>query len=388
MREGWTRLRFDEFAENVTERVDNPAEAGVDRYVGLEHLDPDSLAISRWGAPTDVGATKLRFRSGDIIFGKRRVYQKKLAVADFNGICSAHAMVLRARPRAVDPAFLPYLMQTDTFMERALRISVGSLSPTINWPTLAAEMFDLPPRRDQGRIADLLRAEDATAEAMRNLQLESERAQMALFSALVARSEAKETSLGDLLAEPPKNGYSAVESPQPTGHWVLALSALTRSGYRRGELKAVEKSDQMAAAILRAGDLLISRSNTRELVGLPGIFDEDREDVSWPDTMTKVTPDERRLRRRFLEIFLRGPAGRCQIQSLAAGTSSSMKKINGENVRKVRVPVPAVEVQDAIIRGTDSVQAARDMARSRLSQVQQLKRMNLSSALSAKGDDR
>jgi len=77
------------------------SEGGVDRYVGLEHLGSESLTISRWGLPTDVAATKLLFRRGDIILGRRRVYQRKLAVADFDGICSAHALVLRARSEAV-----------------------------------------------------------------------------------------------------------------------------------------------------------------------------------------------------------------------------------------------------------------------------------------------
>ena len=155
---GWTRVRFDQIATQINDRVDNPAEAGVDRYVGLEHLDPDSLRIRRWGEPTDVESTKLRFQPGDIIFGKRRVYQRKVAVADFEGICSAHAMVLRAKPGAVLPEFLPFFMQSDLFMERALSISVGSLSPTINWKALAAEEFLLPPIQEQARLVDMFSA--------------------------------------------------------------------------------------------------------------------------------------------------------------------------------------------------------------------------------------
>lgn len=177
---GWTRVRFDRIATQINDRVDNPAEAGVERYVGLEHLDPDSLRIRRWGEPTDVESTKLRFQPGDIIFGKRRVYQRKVAAADFEGICSAHAMVLRAKPAAVLPEFLPFFMQSDLFMERALSISVGSLSPTINWKVLAAEEFLLPPIQEQARLVEVLVAAnevredlgtvaDSAAMAMRSL---------------------------------------------------------------------------------------------------------------------------------------------------------------------------------------------------------------------------
>jgi restriction endonuclease S subunit len=158
--DGWREVRFDEIAQLVNDRVDNPAEAGVERYVGLEHLDPESLRIRRWGAPTDVEAQKLRFQPCDIIFGKRRAYQRKVAVADFEGICSAHAMVLRAREETVVKEFLPFFMQSDTFFDRALSISVGSLSPTINWKTLAGQKFALPSKAEQRRITDILWAAD------------------------------------------------------------------------------------------------------------------------------------------------------------------------------------------------------------------------------------
>src|SRR5438309_7710864 len=85
LRTDWPMHRFDEMAVIVNDRVDDPSKAGVDRYVGLEHLDSDSLAIRRWGSPDEVEATKLRFRAGDIIFGRRRAYQRKLAVAQFDG---------------------------------------------------------------------------------------------------------------------------------------------------------------------------------------------------------------------------------------------------------------------------------------------------------------
>ncbi|MCC6427078.1 MAG: restriction endonuclease subunit S [Phycisphaerales bacterium] len=156
--------RFDIMATMINDRVDDPAESGVERYVGLEHLDADSLKIRRWGDITDVESTKLRFKPGDIIFGKRRVYQRKLAVADFEGICSAHAMVLRARHEVVLPEFLPFFMQSDLFMDRALAISVGSLSPTINWTDLAAQEFALPPIEAQWQLLRQLRSFDATCE--------------------------------------------------------------------------------------------------------------------------------------------------------------------------------------------------------------------------------
>lgn len=153
LKPGWKIWRFDQIATNVNVRIDKPSESGMEHYVGLEHLDPDSLRIRRWGSPDDVEATKLVFKKGDIIFGRRRAYQRKLGVAEFDGICSAHAMVLRAKPEVVLPEFLPFFMQSDLFMSRAVEISVGSLSPTINWKTLATQEFALPSLHEQRILA-------------------------------------------------------------------------------------------------------------------------------------------------------------------------------------------------------------------------------------------
>ena len=166
LKPGWTLVAFGDIAICVNDRIDNPADAGVQRYVGLEHLDSDSLVIRRWGTPRNVTATKLRFRKGDIIFGRRRVYQRKLAVADFDGICSAHAIVLRTKTGAVLSQFLPFFMQSDVFMERAKLISVGSLSPTINWRTLALEEFALPPLDEQRRISHAATVATALVETL------------------------------------------------------------------------------------------------------------------------------------------------------------------------------------------------------------------------------
>ncbi len=164
----WKMVKFGDIAQNVAVRVD-PADAKTDVYVGLEHLDPSTLHLRQWGHPTDVTGQKLAFKKGDVIFGRRRAYQRKLAVAEFDGICSAHAMVVRAKPKMILPEFLPFFLQSDMFMERAIEISVGSLSPTINWKTLKVQEFPLPPIDEQKRIAEILWAADEAVEQWRRV---------------------------------------------------------------------------------------------------------------------------------------------------------------------------------------------------------------------------
>ena len=160
---GWKKYRFDEMVQNISERVE-PGQTDLDVYVGLEHIDPDSLHIRRHGHPSDVEGTKLRFYKGDIIFGRRRAYQRKTALATTDGICSAHAMVLRAKEDVIDPLFLPFLFHSKSFIDMAITISVGGLSPTINWKDIAKQEFLLPPKPEQKRLAALLWSADEMVE--------------------------------------------------------------------------------------------------------------------------------------------------------------------------------------------------------------------------------
>jgi type I restriction enzyme S subunit len=153
----WKTYRFDEIAINISERID-PNNTDLTVYIGLEHIDSKSLHIKRHGTPDDVNGTKLKFYKGDIIFGRRRAYQRKAGIATWDGFCSAHALVLRANSDVIDPELFPFFLHSDLFMNRAMDISVGSLSPTINWGTLKHQEFLLPPKELHKSLSQLLQS--------------------------------------------------------------------------------------------------------------------------------------------------------------------------------------------------------------------------------------
>ncbi|MFN8280590.1 MAG: restriction endonuclease subunit S [Saprospiraceae bacterium] len=159
-------VRFDKIAINISERVE-PKKTELTTYVGLEHLDADNLVIERTGTPDDVIGTKLKIYKGDIIFGKRRAYLRKVAVSHFDGIASAHSMILRANEKHIEKDFLPYFMQSDAFMNRAVQISEGSLSPTIKVKTLAQQEFTLPKKEKQKELVALFKQFDETRQQLK-----------------------------------------------------------------------------------------------------------------------------------------------------------------------------------------------------------------------------
>jgi len=176
---GWQMVRFGDIAEQISKRVE-PSKTALEVYIGLEHLDPDSLKIKRHGVPSDVSGQKLLVKKGQIIFGKRRAYQRKVGVADCDCICSAHAMVLEAIKEKVIPEFLPFFMQSDVFMERAIAVSEGSLSPTIKWKVLSEQKFCFPSKEQQAELLNLIIGAEGALNSAKALRLSFERLQIAI----------------------------------------------------------------------------------------------------------------------------------------------------------------------------------------------------------------
>lgn len=160
--------RFDEIAINSTKKK-KPTEEDKAHYIGLEHIDPGCFNIVRWGADVAPTGDKLLMQKGDVLFGKRRAYQRKVGIAPFDGIFSAHGMVLRPKTKIIDANYFPFFISSDKFMETAVRISVGGLSPTINWKDLAKQEFDLLPLEEQKVLADKLWAAYRLKEGYKKL---------------------------------------------------------------------------------------------------------------------------------------------------------------------------------------------------------------------------
>ncbi len=162
------KYRFEQIAINSTEKK-KPVEEDRFTYLGLEHLDSGCLKVTRYGSDVAPIGEKLVMRKGDVLFGKRRAYQKKVAIAPFDGIFSAHGMVLRPREEVIDKDFFPLFISSDYFLDAAIKISVGSLSPTINWRDLKELEFELPNLEEQKRLAAVLWATNDTIEAYKRL---------------------------------------------------------------------------------------------------------------------------------------------------------------------------------------------------------------------------
>ena len=162
------RYRFSDIAYNITEKK-MPTPGDEKLYIGLEHLDSGCLQVTRWGGDIELKGEKLLMKKGDILFGRRNTYLRRAAIAPHDGIFSAHGMIFRPKTDVVDPGFFPFFIASDYFMYEAIRISVGSLSPTVNWGSLKNLEFELPEISEQQKSARLLAGFERTKEAYKKL---------------------------------------------------------------------------------------------------------------------------------------------------------------------------------------------------------------------------
>ncbi len=272
LKPGWTTVPFGQMVESVgatrKSRGWSGTEAGFDRYVGLEHIDSNSLSIKRWGSAADVGANSdLRpFEPGDVIFARRRIYQRKVGLAGFRGVASGHALVFRAKPDVVLPAFLPFLLQSDVFMTRADRFSAGSLSQTVNLSTLLAQEFALPPLKQQEKFIQVLNAVESTDEELAALETSIQGvvdSYLQSFVQKLLRHGRGRIPLFELSTQKPSYGANAPACEYQEGMpRFIRITDIDDSGRLKRTGRVGVNVPDAAKYRVREGDLLVARTGS------------------------------------------------------------------------------------------------------------------------------
>ena len=167
-----SRVKFGDVVKDVKiniDRLNNPYEY----YVAGDHMDSEDLTIHRKGCfiTDDVGPAFIRvFKPGQILYGSRRTYLKKIAVADFEGVCANTTFVFETKdPHAFEQRLLPFIMLSKDFTTWSIAKSKGSTNPYVLFSDLADFEFELPPLEEQKVLADKLWAAYRLKEAYKKL---------------------------------------------------------------------------------------------------------------------------------------------------------------------------------------------------------------------------
>lgn len=159
-----TRVRLGDVAREVRKRTIEGSDLPT---VGLEHLDPGEVELTRWDEDVETTFTK-GFEKGQVLFGRRKAYLHKAVVAPFDGVCSGDITVIAAGD-GLSPRLLPFIIQNDALFKHAVEKSAGSLSPRVKWQGLAEFEIELPGIQAQEGLADVLWAAQETRRRYKRL---------------------------------------------------------------------------------------------------------------------------------------------------------------------------------------------------------------------------
>lgn len=357
LKPGWRQVKFGDVVQLSKARSQDPLADGIERYVGLEHLEPGDLRIRSWGNVADGVTFTSVFKPGQVLFGKRRAYQRKVAVAEFAGVCSGDIYVLEAKdPKVLLPELLPFICQTDAFFDHAVGTSAGSLSPRTNWTSLADFCFDLPPFEEQVRVLVALNSIREVVESQEALVLE---ARSLLKSAIADRLLEVEVapqipvpSLGGSNDEVLKTGPfgSNLKSSYFTsaGVPVLSIGSLGEDGIIETELFYLEEAlaSRFSEYRVRKGDVVFSRVAD---VGRCHLIADKEEGYIISSNLIRIRIDQAKISPGYMILLLKhSRLVRDQIARMTTQAAGRLL-VNTQTLAKLRLPVPSLGKQHELV---------------------------------------
>lgn len=370
---GWTRVAFGDVVRKVNDKVD-PWDSGLERYVAGEHMDTDDLRIRRWGLIGDdyLGpAFHMRFKPGHVLYGSRRTYLRKVALADFEGITANTTFVLETRdPARLMPELLPFLMQTEAFHSHSIKHSKGSVNPYINFSDLEAFEFLLPPIQEQARLVDLLKGAEATTEALRNVVDAAKVLRQSTIDHFARISDRPSVPLSEICEMQNGRPFPGDEY-QRQGPRLLRPGNLGVNGYFKWDDGATvclpaRFEAEAAAFVVDAGDVVINLTAQSLEEGFMGRVclarEGDRSLLNQRIGRFQGFPAD--FQPEFIFRILQ--SSRFQNHAVRMCEGSKIKHLFWQHLAPFRVPKPDAVEQEAVISTVRAIDAQLDGAQSRL----------------------
>ena len=370
----WRRVKFGDVVRLSKARCADPLTEGVERFVGLEHLEPGDLRIRTWGNVSDGVTFTSVFKPGQVLFGKRRAYQRKVAVADFSGVCSGDIYVLESQDAdALLPDLLPFICQTDAFFEHAVGTSAGSLSPRTNWTSLADFEFVLPSMEEQRRLVDVLQEIEHAKEAHQKIALAADQLIRSMLSELL-NGDWPVVELGSVVQE---TQYGLSINAGSVGQYpMLRMMNIENGLCVENDIKYVDLTEKdFEAYRLVHGDVLFNRTNSYELVGRTGVYELEGDHV-FASYLVRIKTNSERLEPKFLTLYLNSDFGRRQVLAYAT-KAVSQANVNASNLLRVRLPLPPLEVQQQVLDNIAQAKYAEEATVARRSSIEGMKKQFL-----------
>lgn len=362
-------MYFGDISCELKKSSKDPISDGYEFYVGLEHLDSESLTIKRWGSLVDdkPSFTKV-FKKGQILFGRRRAYLKKAAIAHFDGVCSGDIIVIDAKDDSDYKRILPYLIQSEKFWRWAVKNSAGGLSPRTKFKNLAEFSFSPKNKEQILSLEKAFKALEVSDSRLHEAREKLDQLQNVLISGLTRTGYKKEAmkttaigriptswqaiSFGSLLLADTKNGLYKPQEHYGSGPKMVHMGDIFHSLEITDEdiEKSVNVSDKEIANFgLLDEDLLFARrSLVKEGAGLCCIYRGKDNFATFESSIIRARLDKNRANPVYFNYFFRSAYGRWVMERIIQTVAAS--GITSNDLKKLIIPVPTKCEQDEIAR--------------------------------------
>ena len=344
------RVKFGDVVQEIKISIDRATD-DHEFFIAGEHMDSDNIHITRRGrfSESDVGPAFTRlFRPGQILYGSRRTYLKKVSVADFEGITSNTTFVLETKDSNVLlQELLPYIMLTDSFTEYATKNSRGSTNPYILFKDLAAYEFDLPEIDEQRSLVTLLSALDKAKEAYKRLLNQTNELVKSQFIEMFGLPDGNVhgyeiARIGNVVRDV---HYGTSRKASDDGEYsYLRMNNITYGGeLDLSDTKRISVPEkELAGCLVEKGDVLFNRTNSRDLVGKTCPFNLD-EPMIIAGYIIRMRMNGRVLP-EYLSTFLNLDSSKKMLFTMAKG-AVGQANINAQEVQSIQIIVPPMEAQ-------------------------------------------
>ncbi|MDX2034156.1 MAG: restriction endonuclease subunit S [Blastocatellia bacterium] len=325
---------------------------------------------------SDFGKYK-RAAKGDIAYNMMRMWQGALGVAPVEGLVSPAYVVAAPYPN-VTASYYSYLFRTDMYLGEIDACSRGIVKDRnrLYWEQFKQMASVFPPPDEQAAIVRFLdhatrRLERAIRAKRKLIALLNEQKQ-AIIHRAVTRGLDPNAPMKPLgipwLGEIPahwearrlkqcittiEQGWSPQCDAQPAGEgeWgVLKVGCVNKEAFNSDQNKKLPLSLSPEVNLeIRDGDILVSRANTRELLGLAALAETPRPKLILSDKLFRFRAFPAYFNSRFLIYALRCKPSRAQIESSTNGASSSMQNIGQGVLKNLWVTMPPVNEQTKIV---------------------------------------
>ena len=343
------RYKFGDLVYNITEKR-SPVAGDEDFYIGLEHLDSGSLKVSRWGSKVALKGDKLIMRKGDILFGRRNTYLRRVAISPHDGLFSAHGMIFRAKTERISSDYLPFFLASDYFMSEAIRISVGSLSPTVNWKELKELDFCIPNIEEQNEIVKPLIEANNLKEKYEELLVQTDELVKSQFIGMFGNEDFPTCKLIDECVvitkgtTPTTIGFNFTDA----GVNFVKIENITAEGkfIADGMMYISEKCNEaMKRSQLKIGDILFSIAGA---IGRSAIVTDEILPANINQALAIVRlKEDTKFIKGFLLAALKSEY--VEKQYLALKRGAAQLNLSLKDVGNFTIPIPPVEMQESFV---------------------------------------